>query len=242
MTRADVFLVEQGYAQSRAEAQAAIKAGLVRAEGAVIDKPSRDIAQGAFIQYEKPHPFVSRGGVKLTAALDRFELSPEGLTCIDLGASTGGFTQVLLQRGARKIFAVDVGHGQLHPAIAADPKVVSLERTNARDLTTADFAGPVQALVCDVSFISLKLALDPVLGLSAPGAWAVALVKPQFEVGREGIGKGGVVRDPALAEAALADIAGWWKTQLGWTVIGSMESPLLGGDGNREFLLAARRT
>ena len=242
MTRADVFLVEQGHAKSRAEAQAAIAAGLVCINGVVLDKPSRDVPAGASIEYEKPHPFVSRGGVKLAAALDRFALSPQGLPCVDLGASTGGFTQVLLQRGARKIFAVDVGHGQLHADIAADPKVVSLERTNARDLTSADFSEPVQALVCDVSFISLKLALAPVLDLMAPGGWAVALVKPQFEVGHDGVGKGGIVRDAGAQDAALRDIAFWLNSQKDWRVLGTMESPIPGGDGNREFLIAATKS
>jgi 23S rRNA (cytidine1920-2'-O)/16S rRNA (cytidine1409-2'-O)-methyltransferase len=242
MTRADVFLVEQGHAKSRAEAQAAIAAGLVRINGVVLDKASRDVPAGADIEYEKPHPYVSRGGVKLAAALDRFALSPEGLTCVDLGASTGGFSQVLLQRGARKVFAIDVGHGQLHPEIAADPRVVPLEKTNARDLSLTHVGAPVDAIVCDVSFISLKLALPPALALAGARAWAVVLVKPQFEVGRDGIGKGGVVKDPALAEAALADMMAWWRTMPGWSVIGSMESPISGGEGNREFLLAARRT
>ena len=158
---------------------------------------------------------------------------------LDVGASTGGFTQVLLERGATKVFAVDVGHGQLDPKLAADPRVVSREGVNARDLGADDLGEPVAAIVADVSFISLRLVLPPVLALAAPGAWGVFLVKPQFEVGRENIGKGGIVRDPQLAERTAAEIAGWLEAEAGWRVAGLILSPIEGGDGNREFLLGA---
>ena len=240
--RADIFLVEQGYAKSRSEAQAAIKAGRVFADGGPVLKASQPLNASMRVDYAPAHPYVSRGALKLAAALDRFGLSPEGLTCLDLGASTGGFTQLLLERGAGKVFAVDVGHGQLHPQIAADKRVVSLERRNARDLMAGDIAGPVQALVADVSFISLKLALPPALDMAAPDAWLVALLKPQFEVGRENIGKGGIVQDPQAHETVLRDWVGWLDAQDRWAVTGTMESPILGGDGNREFLVAARKT
>ena len=235
-TRADIFLVEHGYAASRTESQAAIRAGKVRAGGKPVSKPSQAIAERAPIEYEKPHPYVSRGALKLAAALDRFELSPAGRVCIDVGASTGGFTEILLQRGASKVFAVDVGHGQLHPRLAADPRVVSLERMDARKLEIPERAN---VAVVDVSFIGLKLVLPSVMACMACAAWLVALVKPQFEVGRGNIGKGGIVRSDVAQAGALQSIADWIAGQPNWTVIGAMDSPVLGGDGNREFLVAA---
>ncbi len=234
--RADVFLVEHGYARSRAEAQEAIAAGKVFDGGRQVTKPSQKLNETSRIKYERAHPFVSRGALKLAAALKEFALSPRGRVCLDLGASTGGFSEVLLMHGATKVFAVDAGRGQLDPKIAADPRVVSLERTNARDLKP--LAPAPQAIVADLSFISLKLALPPALGMAADNAWLIALVKPQFEVGREGVGKGGIVRDPAAQDAALADIVQWMP----WRVLGTMESPVRGGDGNREFLLAAAKS
>lgn len=237
--RADVFLVENGFAKSRSEARDAIRAGLVRAAGAVITKPSQTMPANAAIEYEKPHPFVSRGGIKLVAALDHFGLSPEGRTCLDLGASTGGFTQLLLQRGAARIYAVDVGHGQMHAELARDPRIIIRDGANARELDPVHFPDAVTALTADLSFISLKLALPPALSLASSGAWAVLLVKPQFEVGRGAIGKGGIVRDPAAREAALAGIVDFVATQPGWRVLGFVESPIAGGDGNVEYLLAA---
>jgi len=239
--RADVFLVEHGFAKSRSEAQAAIREGLVRADGAVIGKPSQAVPVDAAIEYERPHPFVSRGGVKLAAALDRFGLSPDGRICLDLGASTGGFTQVLLQRGAAQVYAVDVGHGQMDVGLARDPNIVIRDGANARDLSQVDLPGDIGAITADLSFISLKLALPPALSLASKGAWAVLLVKPQFEVGRGAIGKGGIVRDKAAREAVPADIAGFIATQAGWRVLGHMESPIAGGDGNVEYLLAAMK-
>jgi 23S rRNA (cytidine1920-2'-O)/16S rRNA (cytidine1409-2'-O)-methyltransferase len=237
--RADVFLVEQGYARSRSEAQAAIRLGCVRADGTTLSKPSQTILPGAVIDYEKPHPFVSRGGVKLTAALDRFGLTPEGRVCLDLGASTGGFTQVLLQRGAEQVYALDVGHGQMDESLAQDPRVVARDGFNVRELARADLPRPVNAITADLSFISLKLALPPALSLAASGAWAVMLVKPQFEAGRGAIGKGGIVRDAATREAALTGIADFVAAQADWRVLGHIESPIEGGDGNIEYLLAA---
>jgi 23S rRNA (cytidine1920-2'-O)/16S rRNA (cytidine1409-2'-O)-methyltransferase len=239
--RADIFLVEQGYAKSRSEAQAAIRLGRVRADGAILSKPSQTILPGAAIEYEKPHPFVSRGGVKLAAALDHFGLSPQGRVCLDLGASTGGFTQVLLQQGAAQVYALDVGHGQMDESLAHDPRVVARDGFNARDLTRAHLPQPVTAITADLSFISLKLALPPALSLAASGAWAVMLVKPQFEAGRDAIGKGGIVRDAALREAALAGIVEFVAAQADWRGVGHIESPIEGGDGNIEYLLAASK-
>jgi 23S rRNA (cytidine1920-2'-O)/16S rRNA (cytidine1409-2'-O)-methyltransferase len=241
-TRADVFLVEQGYAASRAEAQAAIRAGNVSAGGKPVLKPSQVIALDAAIEYAKPHPYVSRGALKLIAALDRFELSPAGLTCIDVGASTGGFTEVLLLRGAHAVYAVDVGHGQMHVKLSADPRVIALEGVNARDLGQTQVPEQVDAVVADVSFIGLKLVLPAALKLARQGAWLVALVKPQFEAGVGKVGKGGIVKDKSVQEEALQNIVGWLGAQAGWSVVGTMESPIAGGDGNREFLLAARKS
>jgi len=239
-SRADVFLVEHGYARSRAEAQEAIAAGCVFASGRRIAKPSQRLNESAQIKYARAHPFVSRGALKLSAALDKFELSSRGLVCLDIGASTGGFTEVLLLHGAEKIYAIDVGHSQLDPKLASDPRVVSLERTDARRLAGETIQDQPQAIVADVSFIGLAKALPRALALARRGAWLIALVKPQFEVGRENVGKGGIVRDPEARMRALAGIAKWISQQ-NWNVIGTMESPLKGGDGNTEFLIAARK-
>ncbi|MDJ1157773.1 TlyA family RNA methyltransferase [Chelatococcus sp. SYSU_G07232] len=237
--RADLLLVERGFFDSRAKAQAAIAAGLVTADGRPVRKASEEIAPGAAITAEPAHPYVSRGGVKPAAALDTFGIDPAGRTCLDLGASTGGFTQVLLSRGAARVFAVDVGHGQLHPSVAADPRVLALEDTDARRLTRDDIPIPVDLVVADVSFISLALVLPPVLGLCAEEAALVALIKPQFEAGRAHLRKG-IVRDRAVHEAVCADIAAHVRA-LGFAVLGVIPSPIAGGDGNREFLIAARR-
>jgi|HubBroStandDraft_5_1064220.scaffolds.fasta_scaffold140198_2 23S rRNA (cytidine1920-2'-O)/16S rRNA (cytidine1409-2'-O)-methyltransferase len=238
--RADVFLVEHGYAKTRAEAQEAIAAGKVFDGGRPVLKPSQRLNENSRVRYERAHPFVSRGALKLVAALDRFELSPQGLVCLDLGASTGGFSEVLLARGARCVYAVDVGHGQLDPRIAGDARVVSMEGVNARSMKPLPEAP--QAIAADLSFISLKLALPPALSMAAHSAWLVALVKPQFEAGPEHVGKGGIVRHEDAQRATLADIEAWLSSLDGWTVAGAMESPVKGGDGNREFLLAARKT
>jgi 23S rRNA (cytidine1920-2'-O)/16S rRNA (cytidine1409-2'-O)-methyltransferase len=239
--RADVFLVEHGFAQSRNEAQAAIVAGKVRVNGRVVAKPSQTLSDAAAIEYEKPHPYVSRGGLKLAAALDRFALTPQARVCVDLGASTGGFTDVLLAGGAKCVYAIDVGHGQMHPKLMRDARVIRREGINARDLSVAHVPEAPEAIVADVSFIGLKLALPPALAMAAHGAWLVALVKPQFEIGRWAIGKGGIVRDADAQNSALADIAHWLGGVSGWSVLGTMESPIQGGDGNREFLIAATK-
>ena len=242
MKRADIFLVDAGHAASRSEAQAAIRAGLVRIGGETVDKPSRGVAGDALVEYQKPHPFVSRGGLKLAAALDHFALSAEERIALDIGASTGGFTEVLLGSGASRVYAIDVGHEQLHSSLRRDPRVVVCDGINARDLTAASVPQAPQAVTADVSFIGLKLVLPPALAMAAPGAWLVALVKPQFEAGREWIGKGGIVRDGQARAAALADIVKWLGAQPGWAVLGTMESPIQGGDGNQEYLIAAQKT
>lgn len=236
--RADVVLVERGFFTSRAQAQAAIEAGCVTVDGAPLRKASQTIAADAAIVAEAPHPWVSRGGVKLAAALDAFGIDVTGARALDVGASTGGFTQVLLTRGAAHVHAIDVGHGQLHPLIADDPRVTALEGTDARRLAEHGL-GPFDMLSIDVSFISLKLVLPAIVELLAPGAALVALVKPQFEAGRENVHKG-IVRDEAVHARVCAEIQALVET-LGFTVIGQIPSPIEGGDGNREFLLGARR-
>jgi 23S rRNA (cytidine1920-2'-O)/16S rRNA (cytidine1409-2'-O)-methyltransferase len=199
------------------------------------------MAPDASVEYVKPHPYVSRGAVKLAAALDHFGLSPSGLVCVDIGSSTGGFTEILLERGARRVYAIDVGHGQMAAKLKRDARVTTREGVNARDLSVEHVPESPQVIVADVSFIGLKLALPPVLAMAAEGAWLVALVKPQFEVGRFAVGKGGIVKDADAQHAALSDIANWLNGVNGWTVLGSIESPIEGGDGNREFLLAAKK-
>ena len=240
-TRADIFLVEHGHAATRTEAQGAIRAGKVLADGEPVLKPSQLIEEGAEITYAKAHPYVSRGALKLIAALDHFSLSPDGLVCLDIGASTGGFTEVLLERGAGKVYAVDVGHGQLHPKLAADPRVIRIDGLNARDLTPSHIAEEVDVVVADVSFIGLKLVLPGPLKRVRSGGWLVALIKPQFEAGREWVAKGGLVKDEAIRDEALKAIVAWLAAQTGWSVLGTLESPIQGGDGNREFLVAARQ-
>jgi 23S rRNA (cytidine1920-2'-O)/16S rRNA (cytidine1409-2'-O)-methyltransferase len=238
--RADLFLVSHGFAASRAQAQAAIRAGRVEADDKKIRKVAQPLSNSMSIHYQPAHPFVSRGGVKLAAALNRFEFSPEARVCLDVGASRGGFTQVLLERGAARVYAVDVGHGQLHAKIACEPRVVSLEGVNARNLAKETIAERVGAIVVDVSFISLKLVLAPIFALASVDCWAVLLVKPQFELGRRGASRSGVVKNDEAREQALAEVAAAVKGQ-GWRVDGSIESPIAGGEGNREYLLAAVR-
>ncbi len=236
--RADIALVERGLFPSRARAQAAIAAGLVRVDGVFVRKASEEIDETAAIEAEAPHPYVSRGGVKLAAALDAVGLDPSGLACLDVGASTGGFADALLRRGARLVAAVDVGHGQLDPRLAADPRVRSLEGLDARRLTEETLGFRPDAIVCDVSFISQLLVLPRVLPLAAKGAWYVGLVKPQFEVGPSEIVKGRVRSEAALGRACDGARAG--VEALGWTILGLIPSPILGGAGAREFLIAAR--
>ncbi len=239
--RADVFLVKHGYAKSRAEAQDAIEAGKVFDGGRRVIKSSQHLNETSRIKYGPAHPFVSRGALKLVAALNHLDLSPYGLVCLDIGASTGGFTEILLMRGAKKIFAVDVGHGQLDLKLSKDSRVFSLEKTNARDLSNKQIVQAPQAIVADVSFISLKLALPNALAMAEKDAWLVALVKPQFEVGKEYVGKGGIVKDAGAQQSALEEISRWLAEDQNWSVTGTMESPITGGDGNREFLIAAKK-
>jgi 23S rRNA (cytidine1920-2'-O)/16S rRNA (cytidine1409-2'-O)-methyltransferase len=240
-TRLDQLMVERGLAGSRAQAQALVLAGQVFSGEQRLDKPGRAVAPDIPIEVRAPAaPFVSRGGQKLAHGLDRFRIDPAGRIALDVGASTGGFTDVLLQRGARRVYAVDVGHGQLDWRLRNDPRVVVLERTNARHLSREQVPEHVAIVTCDVSFISLELALPPALALAAPGASLIALIKPQFEVGKGEVGKGGVVRDPALHRAVCARIAAWLADRQGWQVLGVTESPITGPKGNREFLIAAR--
>ena len=241
--RLDAHLVASGAARSRERAREAVAAGLVRINGEVARKASRAVGPADAVTCEgETHPWVSRGALKLVAALDAFGIDPKDRICLDLGASTGGFTEVLLARGAARVYAVDVGHGQLAPALTGDPRVRNLERTHAKDLTRALVPEAVCLLVCDVSFIGLKKALPPALALCPPGAEAAVLVKPQFELGPERLGKGGIVRETgeALAAWLAAEVVPWFEAQ-GWSVIGTAPSPIKGGDGNAEFLLAARR-
>jgi 23S rRNA (cytidine1920-2'-O)/16S rRNA (cytidine1409-2'-O)-methyltransferase len=240
--RLDTMLVARGLAESRAKAQALALAGLVYSGERRLDKPGQMLADDTPLECRgRGHPYVSRGGVKLAHALDHFAIDPAGATALDIGASTGGFTDVLLRRGAAKVFAVDVGHGQFDWRLRQDSRVVVLERCNARHLTRAEVPEAPTLIVCDASFIGLETVLPAVLALAAPGAGLVALIKPQFEVGKGRVGKGGVVRDPALHEEVCARIAAWLAAQAGWSVLGLTESPLRGPDGNIEFLIAARR-
>jgi 23S rRNA (cytidine1920-2'-O)/16S rRNA (cytidine1409-2'-O)-methyltransferase len=240
--RADLLLVERGLAPSRARAQALILAGRVYAGERRIAKPGELLAHDLPLELRgRDHPWVSRGGVKLAHALAHFGLDPTGRVALDIGASTGGFTDVLLAHGAARVHAVDVGHGQLAWKLRRDPRVVVHERTNARYLSAADIPDPVGVIVCDVSFIGLRIVLPAALALAAPGAWAVALIKPQFEAGPARLGKGGVVRDPAVQAEVCATIRDWWSAQPGWRVLGITPSPITGPAGNREFLIAAIR-
>ncbi len=240
--RADVLLVERGLAESRTRAQALIMAGQVTSGSRRVDKPGTLLPSDAPLQVKgRDHPWVSRGGIKLAAGLERFQIDPTGRVCLDLGASTGGFTDVLLSGGAAKVYAVDVGHGQLAWTLRQDPRVIVLERTNGRNLTAAQVPDPIDLLVCDASFIGLDVVLPASLALAAPGAQLIALIKPQFEVGKGQVGKGGVVRDPALHQAVCARIAAWLDGLADWTVLGLSESPITGPQGNKEFLIAARR-
>jgi 23S rRNA (cytidine1920-2'-O)/16S rRNA (cytidine1409-2'-O)-methyltransferase len=228
--RLDVLLVERGLAESRSQAQALVLAGLVPGYA----KPGEQVDEDAPLGIERPPPFVSRGGEKLAHALDACGADVAGRDAIDVGASTGGFTDVLLHRGARRVVALDVGYGQLHPKVRADPRVTVLERTNVRELTELPF--PPDLVVCDVSFISVRTALPPVLRLAAPGWEALVLVKPQFEAGRADVGKGGVVRDPDVHRRVLRQVA---ENAVAWgaAVLAVVDSGLPGPKGNREFFL-----
>lgn len=237
--RIDRLLVERGLFDSRAKAQAAIEAGLVSANAAPIRKASEEIAVDAALSATPAHPYVSRGGMKLAAALDHFGFDPRGRVCLDVGASTGGFTQVLLERGAKRVYAIDVGRGQLHDSLRGRPEVVSYEETDIRTCSPARFRATPNLVTIDVSFISLKLVLPAALKLVAHRTQVVALIKPQFEVGPAQVKKG-IVRDAALHTAVCADISAF-VVSLGWRVLGIIPSPIAGGDGNAEFLLGALR-
>ena len=237
--RADRLRVERGLFASRARAQAAIAAGRVSADGVPVRKASEAISTVAAIAAEPAHPYVSRGGIKLAAALDHFHLDVAGRVCLDVGASTGGFAQVLLERGARRVYAVDVGRDQLHPSLRSRPEIVSLEETDIRALAPARLAQPPDFATIDVSFISLKLVLPAVEQLLQARATLVGLIKPQFEAARRNIKKG-IVRDPAVHAAICDDIAAF-LTSRGWRVGGLLPSPIRGGDGNAEFLVEAER-
>lgn len=237
--RIDQLLVERGLFESRALARAAIEAGLVRADGAVVDKASRAVPAEAALEASRPFETVSRGGVKLLAALDAFFINPANRIALDLGASTGGFTDALLRRGAARVYAVDVGHGQLHPSLARDARVIALEGLDARAITETEVPEIVSLVVADLSFIGLAKALPAGLARLQAGGDLVALIKPQFEAG-PGASKDGVIRDAQLQEAIATRVSGE-VAALGLTILALMPSPITGGDGNREFLLHARR-
>jgi len=240
--RIDALLVERGLAETRSKAQALIMAGLVWSGERRLDKPGSLVAAETPVEVRgRDHPWVSRGGLKLVRALDHFGIDPAGAIALDVGASTGGFTDVLLARGAARVYAVDVGYGQLAAKLRSDPRVVLLERVNARHLSRAEVPEPVDLVVCDASFIGLEVVLPVPLGLAAASAGLVALIKPQFEVGKGRVGKGGVVRDPALRLEVCDRIVAWLNAQPGWRVEGLIESPILGADGNQEFLVYARK-
>jgi 23S rRNA (cytidine1920-2'-O)/16S rRNA (cytidine1409-2'-O)-methyltransferase len=239
--RVDILLVERGLAPTRARARDAIERGLVTVGGQPVAKAGLAVAADAQILVSgEADPYVSRGGLKLAHALDHFAIDPLGLVALDLGASTGGFTDVLLRRGAVRVIAVDVGHGQLHESLRQDERVTVFEKLNARDLGAKLLPMTPDLIVADMSFISLKVALPAALDLAATGARLVALIKPQFEVGRERVGKGGVVRDPALHVEVCREITAWLDAR-GWRVLGITPSPIEGPDGNREFLIGAIR-
>ncbi|APH53445.1 23S rRNA (cytidine(1920)-2'-O)-methyltransferase [Granulibacter bethesdensis] len=239
--RADQLLVERGLTESRSRAQAVIMAGLVFSQERRIAKAGDLLPEEAPLELRgQDHPWVSRGGLKLAHGLEHFGLSPQGRICLDVGASTGGFTDVLLSHGALKVHAVDVGHGQLAWKLRADDRVVVREKTNARHLTPESLGGDrIEVVVCDASFIGLRTVLPASLEMVVPGGWAVALIKPQFEAGRDAIGAKGVVRDPAVHEAVCSMIQEWWQGLPGWRVLGIEPSPITGPEGNREFLIAA---
>ncbi len=240
--RLDQKLVELGLAPTRARARDLVKRGFVSVAGTPCDKPGREVAASATVEVSSDAPaHVSRGGEKLEAALEHFNIDVSGLEALDIGASTGGFTQVLLMRGAQRVHAVDVGKGQLHEALKADVRVVSLEEVDARSLTSDLVPVPIDIIVADLSFISLAKGLGAALARAAPGAWLVALIKPQFEVGRASVGKGGIVRDEGAIKAAVDGVEAWLSDQPGWKVAGTMPSPIHGGSGNAEYLIAARR-
>ncbi len=239
-SRLDARLVEAGLAATRSRARDLVVRGFVRVDGLRCDKPGRDLGPGARVELTAGAPdFVSRGAEKLIGALDTFGFEPDHRVALDVGASTGGFVQVLLQRGAAKVYAVDVGHQQLHSDLRRDPRVICLEKCDARTLNHDIIAEPVAAIVADVSFISLTKVLQPALRLACPGAWLVALIKPQFEVGPQAVARGGIVRDLAERDRAVEIVSTWLANQPGWSVRGLCPSPIRGGSGNEEFLIGA---
>ena len=240
-TRLDVALVERGLAETRAAAQRLIMAGMVFSNEKRLDKAGQGVAEDAALEVRgQPHPYVSRGGLKLEKGLDHFAIPVEGRIALDVGASTGGFTDLLLQRGAAKVYAIDVGTNQLAWKLRSDPRVISMEKTNIREVSRREVPEPVDMIVFDASFIGLRTALPAALALAAPGAHLVALIKPQFEVGKGRVGKGGIVRDPSLHEEVCKTIEEWLAAQPGWSVLGVTESPIEGAEGNKEFLIAGR--
>jgi len=241
--RLDQLLVARDLIASRSRARDAIQRGTVRVNGKTVTKPSLTFASDAAIEIDDPaQDYVSRAALKLVAGLDHFRLNPAGQECLDVGASTGGFTEVLLMRGAAHVTAIDVGHGQFHPRLAANPRATNIEGLNARYLEAEDIGNrAITFLVSDVSFISLKLALAPALELAEPGAHCLLLVKPQFEAGRDAISKAGLLKDPETAPEVAAELERWLTEDMGWTSLGLIPSPIAGGDGNREFLLAGRK-
>jgi len=238
--RADLLLVERGFFESRARARAAIEAGGVTADGRVVEKASELLDEAAPITAQAAHPWVGRGALKLAHALALWPLAVEGRVVLDVGASTGGFTEVCLSRGAARVYAVDVGRGQLHPKVAGDPRVVELSSIDARSLDTGLIPEAPHLIVCDVSFISLAKALPAALALARPGADLICLVKPQFEVGRENVGKGGLVKDEAEKARAVTEVRAFLEAS-GWSVREQAQSPVTGGDGNVEFLVWATK-
>jgi 23S rRNA (cytidine1920-2'-O)/16S rRNA (cytidine1409-2'-O)-methyltransferase len=240
--RADQMLVLRGLAENRTRAQALILAGKVFSRERRIGKAGEMLAEGVLLEVRgQDHPWVSRGGVKLAHGLAHFGFLPEGRICLDIGSSTGGFTDVLLANGAAKVHAVDVGHGQLAWKLRCDDRVVVHEKTNARYLDRSAVADPIGALVCDASFIGLATVLPGPLTLCVEGAWAIALIKPQFEAGAASVGGKGVVRDAAVHRTVCERVMQWWSGLPGWTVAGVVESPITGPEGNREFLLGATK-
>ncbi|KQR77444.1 TlyA family RNA methyltransferase [Rhizobium sp. Leaf341] len=241
--RLDQLVLNLGLVASRSRARDAVQRGTVRVNGRVVTKPSSTFPEDVTIEIDDPvQAYVSRAALKLKAGLDHFALSPEGLDCLDIGASTGGFTEVLLHAGAAHVISVDVGHGQFHPRLAADPRVTNIEGLNARVLDEEHLDDrEIGMVVSDVSFISLKLALPPALDLAVPGALCLLLVKPQFEAGRDFVSKAGLLKDPSTAPEVAAELERWLVEEMGWESLGLIPSPIAGGDGNEEFLLAGRK-
>lgn len=241
--RLDQLLVDRGLFATRSRARDAIQRGTVKVDGKPVTKPGQNVLRTVELSVDDPaSAYVSRGALKLIAALDHFNLAVKGVSALDIGASTGGFTQVLLERGSNHVIAIDVGHDQLHESLRNDPRVTNKEGVNARALDFSHLDGrDIGCVVSDVSFISLKLALPPALALAQKDAICALLVKPQFEAGREAIGKGGILRDAADGERIAEELKLWLETQPGWRALGLCPSPIEGGDGNREYLLAGKK-